>query len=177
MAGPTPHTSLGPWFILSWVSEATSSSLKSFSLSSASVQPTINYLARVIRIQAMGQDLEDAKVVIRKSQVREEIVRELAMENDLRPTEIFDRISERVETTKENFYQNLRALTGTVVTKTEGSRRMTLYSLTETGEAVAESLGLTKTEQEQLRSFAFQSSLSPEEIAEILEEVKERMEE
>lgn len=125
----------------------------------------------------MEEDLDAAKVLVRKSPVREEIVRELATESDLRPTEIFERISERLDTTKENFYQNLRALTGTVVSKTEGSRRMTLYSLTETGEAVAEALNLTKTEQEQLRSLAFHSNLSSEEIAEILEEVKEEKDE
>lgn len=125
----------------------------------------------------MGQDVEDAKVAVRKSPVREEIVRELAVANDLRPTEIFDRITQRVDTTKENFYQNLRALTGPVVRKTEGSRRMTLYSLTDTGEAVAEELGLTKSEAEQLRSLAMESSLSGDEIAEILDDIIEEKEE
>lgn len=125
----------------------------------------------------MTEGLDDAIITVRKSPVREEIVRELYMESHQRPTEIFERITPRVDTTKENFYQNLRVLSGEVVNKTEGSRRMTLYSLTETGRAVAEELGLIKTEQEQLRSFAFESSLSVEEFEEVLEEVIKNKEE
>lgn len=125
----------------------------------------------------MTRDVEEAIAVVRKSPVREEIIRELYIDSHLRPSEIFDRIEDRIETTNQNFYQNLQALTGELVEKTEGSRRMTLYSLTETGDAVAEELGLTKSEAEQLRSFAFESSLSAEEIAEILAEMKEEKEE
>lgn len=125
----------------------------------------------------MTQKLEEAKTQVRKSKVREEIVRELYVEGDLRPSEIFNRIQDRIDTTNQNFYQNLRTLTETVVNKTEGGQRLTLYSLTETGEAVAEELGLTKTEQEQLRRYAFESNLTSDEIAEILEEVIEQKEE
>jgi hypothetical protein len=124
----------------------------------------------------MSQDLEKAKIEVRKSKVREEIVRELYFESDLRPTELWDRIEDRVETSKENFYQNLSALNGYIVDRVEGSQRMTLYSLTDLGTQVAEALDLTKTEREQLRNFAFQSSLSSAEIAEILEEVKQEKE-
>ncbi|MDS0476806.1 hypothetical protein [Natrinema sp. 1APR25-10V2] len=118
----------------------------------------------------MPDNLETAIVEVRKSKVREEIVRELSTDGHLRPSEIYDRIDPRTDTTKENFYQNLRALTDTIVDRTEGSRRMTLYSLTETGEAVAEELGLTKTEREQLRSFASESTLSAEEVVDIWKE-------
>lgn len=125
----------------------------------------------------MSRELEKAIIAVRKSPVREEIVRELAVESNLRPSEIFDRIKDRTETSKENFYQNLNALSGFVVDRVEGSRRMTLYSLTDIGREAADELGLTKSEHAQLRRFAFQSSLSAEEIEEILSEVKEEKEE
>ena len=152
------------------------SSIIKFILMGVSVSPRFSDRLTVIQT-TMPQDLEEAIAVVRKSPVREEIIRELYIDSHLRPSEIFDRISDRIETTNQNFYQNLRALTGALLDKTEGSQRMTLYSLTETGETVAEELGLTKSEGEQLRSLAFESSLSAEEIVEILEEVQEEKEE
>lgn len=122
----------------------------------------------------MPSELDEAKVLVRSSKVREEIVRELYDQSDLRPTEILDRIQVRVDTTKENFYQNLKALTGDILHKVEGSRRMTLYSLTDLGKQVAEELKLTKSEKDKLRSFAFETSLSNEEIETILTDIRER---
>lgn len=121
----------------------------------------------------MSEDLDDAILAIRKSTVREEIVRELYAQNNLRPTEILERIDGRVDTSRQNFYQNLKGLTGSVIEKLEGSRKMTLYSLTDLGEEAAEELNLAKNEREQLREFAFESSLSANEIEEILEEIEE----
>lgn len=121
----------------------------------------------------MTQGLEEAKIEVRRSKVREEIIRELYHESDLRPSVLFERIEDRIDTTKDTFYENLSAMTGHTVTKLEGGPRLTLYSLTETGEAVAEELGLTKSEREQLRSYAFESNLSAEEISDILDEVME----
>lgn len=129
-------------------------------------------LGCVVALEIMSQELDDAKIEVRKSNVREEIVRELYQQSDLRPTEIRERIEGRVDTTKENFYQNLKALTEDIVERTEGSRRMTLYSLTDVGEQVAEELELTKDEREQFRGFAFQSPLTVDEMEEVIEEIR-----
>lgn len=118
----------------------------------------------------MTEDLEDAKIEIRKSKVREEIVRTLYADSDLRPTEIFEKIEENVDTTKENFYQHLKALNGFILDKLEGSKRMTLYSLTDVGREAAEELGLQQDDEEQLRGFAYESSLSKERMKEIIDE-------
>lgn len=92
----------------------------------------------------MLQDLETAKIAVRKSAVQEEIVRELDLQSDLRPTELWERIEDRIDTSKKNFYQNLSALTGHIIDRVEGGRRMALYSL---------------TGQEQLQRFAYESNL------------------
>lgn len=120
----------------------------------------------------MAEDLDDAKIEIRKSKVREEIVRTLYDESDMRPTEIFDQIEGNVDTTKENFYQHLKTLNGFIINKLEGSKRMTLYSLTDIGREAAEELGLQLDDEEQLRGFAYESSLSKEQMKEIIDEVK-----
>lgn len=121
----------------------------------------------------MSEDLEDAKIEIRKSKVREEIVSTLYAESDLRPTEVFERIEENVDTTKENFYQHLKALNGFILDKLEGSKRMTLYSLTEVGREAVEELGLQQDDEEQLRGFAYESNLSKERMKEIIDEAKQ----
>lgn len=144
----------------------------------------------------MSGDLSDAVFMVKSSEVREEIIRELYGESLVRPSEIIDVVQSRTGTSKANFYKNLKALLGDsedvqLVEKMDGSGRTTLYQLTERGEAVAEELdldliaddeaastddatapGLPQTKEE-ARQMLRDSPLTLEEIAELLEEVEQ----
>jgi hypothetical protein len=145
----------------------------------------------------MSGDLSDAVFMVKSSEVREEIIRELYGESLVRPSEIIDVVQSRTGTSKANFYKNLKALLGDsedvqLVEKMDGSGRTTLYQLTGRGETVAEELdldladaddeaastddatapGLPQTKEE-ARQMLRDSPLTLEEIAELLEEVEQ----
>jgi DNA-binding MarR family transcriptional regulator len=90
----------------------------------------------------MDSDIQDAMLIVKSSDVREEILRALYNRNDrVRPSKLLESIEPRMNTSSGNFYMNLdKLLEEEMVEKTEGNSRATLYTLTNKGTMVAEEL-------------------------------------
>lgn len=92
------------------------------------------------------QDLKDDVLTVRSSDVREEILRELAKEDLRRPSEIKDPVYAQTGTSDGNFFNSLSRLAeANLVEKISSEGRTTLYSLTDRGRKVAEELDLTQS--------------------------------
>jgi len=90
----------------------------------------------------MDDDIKDAVLKVKSSDVREEILRELHQRGErTRPSKVLEAIKPRMDTSSGNFYMNLNALQEAgLVEKMEGSNRATLYWTTDLGEQVAAEL-------------------------------------
>ncbi|WP_324665840.1 archaellum operon transcriptional activator EarA family protein [Haloarcula sediminis] len=90
----------------------------------------------------MDGDIQDAILIVKSSDVREEVLRALYNRNErIRPSKLLESIEPRMNTSSGNFYMNLdKLLEEGMIEKIEGNSRATLYTLTDKGTMVAEEL-------------------------------------
>ncbi len=113
----------------------------------------------------MDSEIREGRLIVKASKVREEIVKQLLINRVMRPSEIYNEIKGKIDTTKPNLYKSLEKLTSeNIISKEKGSRKVSIYTLTELGEKIAEELGLSeKSSKEKIRTSVLESNLPEEE--------------
>jgi len=76
------------------------------------------------------------------------IVGELATESHQRPSDLFDKVKQRTDLPRSNFYNLLSDLQGTLLHKQDGPGNATLYSLTDLGYELANDFDLVPRAEE-----------------------------